>query len=147
VRDTEIIEPIMTKGKQTARKSTGGKLTPYILDVAARHLKANTPKKVGTSDKKKKVGNKPGNAIGIDLYITDPDHIIAWDTILTENGTAIPDGCFQCRKSIKSVVIPEGVKNISNTAFAGCENLVSVRLPGTIERIGQMAFFDCPELK
>ena len=146
MRDTEIIEPIIMKTKQTARKSTGGKLTPYCLGFAARHLKAKTPKKVDTSDKKK-VWKKPGNAIGIDLYITDPDHIIAWDTVLTENGTVIPNGCFQCSKSITSVKIPDGVTNISNFAFAGCENLVSVRLPGTIESIGQMAFFDCAKLK
>jgi hypothetical protein len=44
------------------------------------------------------------------------------------------------------LVIPEGVKEIRDSAFSGCKNLTSVTIPASIERIGDYAFSGCPEL-
>ncbi|MBQ4198397.1 MAG: leucine-rich repeat protein, partial [Kiritimatiellae bacterium] len=48
---------------------------------------------------------------------------------------------------LKSVVIPEGVTNVSNNAFYYCSNLESVTLPGTLQNIGVNAFCYCHALR
>ena len=47
---------------------------------------------------------------------------------------------------LTSVVIPEGVIYIDEYAFSGCESLVSVSLPSTMETIGSAAFNNCTAL-
>ena len=64
-------------------------------------------------------------------------------------------GCFgassvpwaPCRKSIRNVVIKEGVTSINNFAFLGCINLKSVSIPSSVFRIGQGAFELCTSLE
>ena len=43
--------------------------------------------------------------------------------------------------------IPEGIKEIGVGAFRGCENLMSVSFPSTLEFIHDNAFRDCKQLK
>ena len=45
--------------------------------------------------------------------------------------------------SITSVVIPEGVTVIGNSAFSSCYSLTSVTLPSTLKEIGASAFYHC----
>lgn len=50
-------------------------------------------------------------------------------------------------KGIKgNVVIPNGVKKISEGAFAGCIELESVAIPASISKIEDLAFAVCPKL-
>ena len=42
--------------------------------------------------------------------------------------------------------IPEGVKILDDSAFAGCLKLTGVTIPGSLETIGQMAFENCDGL-
>jgi putative transposon-encoded protein len=42
-----------------------------------------------------------------------------------------------------SVVIPEGVTIIGNSAFFGCSKLTDVVIPDSVTDIGNSAFFDC----
>jgi hypothetical protein len=49
----------------------------------------------------------------------------------------IIDGAYE---NIKSVVIPEGVHVIGQSAFKDCKNLTSITLPNSIEIIGSWAF-------
>ena len=48
--------------------------------------------------------------------------------------------------NITSMKIPEGVKEISESAFQGCTKLKSAKIPESIEKIGSMAFRGCSEL-
>ena len=48
---------------------------------------------------------------------------------------------------VKSVVIPEGVTEIGNGAFYGCENLVNVKIPKSVTLIGANAFNGCSNIK
>lgn len=54
-------------------------------------------------------------------------------------------------KSYKSyfsyVVVNDGCTNISQNAFYGCNNIVSVDLPDTVETIGDSAFYGCTSIK
>ena len=43
--------------------------------------------------------------------------------------------------------IPEGVKEIENSAFEGCTSLISINIPYSVEKIGSRAFKDCTSIK
>lgn len=49
-------------------------------------------------------------------------------------------------EGINAVVIEEGVTGIADGAFIGCENLVDVSLPASLELIGARAFANCTRL-
>ena len=53
------------------------------------------------------------------------------------------DLIFGCKNSI----VPEGVKTIHKKAFENCNQLISLDLPKTLERIGDNAFYKCNRLK
>lgn len=46
-------------------------------------------------------------------------------------------------KSIQALIYPNGITTIEDYAFANCHNLVSVRLPDTVTRIGEGCFHSC----
>ena len=66
-----------------------------------------------------------------------------WEELKTEFGVtdnSIPDSAF-IEKTIQSIVIPEGVNEIGNYAFAGCDSLTTVKYLGTSAPfIGSSAF-------
>ena len=51
------------------------------------------------------------------------------------------------RKAIKTVVVPEGVTEIGEEAFRGCESIETIKLPDTIKKISEFAFARCSKLK
>lgn len=50
-------------------------------------------------------------------------------------------------KTLVTLIIAEGVRNIPPYAFDGCTRLSAVNLPSTVETIGHFAFADCASLK
>ena len=61
--------------------------------------------------------------------------------------TTIGDGCFFDCKCIKTVLIPNSIKEIGVQAFAMCKDLIEIELPDSITNIGKCAFRDCTGLK
>ena len=61
--------------------------------------------------------------------------------------TCLPEELFANRDDIVEVVLPEGVKVISNNAFENCQRLEKVEFPSTLERIESEAFLNCFNLK
>ncbi len=53
---------------------------------------------------------------------------------------------FIGENTIKKIVIPEGVKEIQDYAFAGLTGLEEVVLPSTLNKIGTHAFYGCEKL-
>ncbi len=49
-------------------------------------------------------------------------------------------------KEITTAIVEEGVINLAEFAFYGCENLTSVSLPNTLTNIASAAFFGCRSL-
>ena len=51
--------------------------------------------------------------------------------------------CFEGCKSLTSVTLPSGVKNVSIYTFRDCESLRSINLPSDLKYIGMYAFEGC----
>lgn len=68
---------------------------------------------------------------------------------LTLTGTGdIPDNPWHpLRHLITSIEISEGITGINDSIFAGCQNVVSVKLPSTLHSIGMGAFAGCTALE
>ncbi|WP_124098152.1 leucine-rich repeat domain-containing protein [Ruminococcus sp. Marseille-P6503] len=60
---------------------------------------------------------------------------------------AIAHGAFYGCKSLKSVILPDGVRDICFDAFYGCSGLESIRIPESVTYIGNRAFCGCTSLK
>ncbi len=54
---------------------------------------------------------------------------------------------YPCGKEETSYTIPDGVVNITATAFAYCKNLQDITIPSTVRIIGQSAFMYCISLE
>ena len=65
------------------------------------------------------------------------------DITLPSTLTFIDKHSFLFCRNLKSVVIPEGVTEISYGAFDTCESLTSVKFPSTLKTIGDWAFLSC----
>lgn len=53
---------------------------------------------------------------------------------------------FAQSKSLKHIVLPEGLENIGDGMFDQCVNLESLRLPNSLKHIGENAFRQCSSL-
>jgi hypothetical protein len=70
------------------------------------------------------------------------DMISNWPTSKVKR---IPNNAFRDSDLSKALVIPDGITEIGNYAFAGTQ-ITSVILPGSVTRIGANAFRDCKQL-
>lgn len=90
----------------------------------------------------------------VSLFFVVKEEFVVEGGVLTEyNGSAskvvIPDnkdittigyGVFMNKTGITEVIVPEGVEKLDRAAFAYCRDLVKIKLPSTIEHIGDYAF-------
>ena len=60
--------------------------------------------------------------------------------------TVIGEGLFKANRTMTSVIIPEGITKIENSAFENCL-LTSVKLPTTLTKLGANAFYNCAKLE
>ena len=67
--------------------------------------------------------------------------------VVSTYSSNIVQGCFsQCKNVSSSIIIPDGVTNVSSGAFAGCIRLPQVTLPASLKSIGSGAFEACQNL-
>ncbi len=70
--------------------------------------------------------------------------------VLTISGTGQMydhfDGSYDVPRSIKSVIIEDGVTKIGVNAFGGCTSLTSVTIPNSVYSIDEKAFYHCSSL-
>ena len=65
---------------------------------------------------------------------------------LPKNLGSIKEGLFQ-QTGITSIEIPETVTDIDSFAFAYCQGLKTVTIPGKVERVDQLTFLGCGNLR
>ena len=71
------------------------------------------------------------------------------ETFFTKKVKKISKGIFKDCKNLKKVDVEPGnsLEEISQWAFAGCEQLISISIPKTVTIIGDAAFSQCSSLK
>ena len=70
----------------------------------------------------------------------------AGSIIIPEGITTILDSAFEGCEWLITMTIPEGVKEIGNYAFKNCTNLTTITIPKSIQSFGEMAFRNCENL-
>ncbi len=99
-------------------------------------------------------------AQGLEYYIYDNEDaytVTGIGTCLDENLTIYPEhngkpvirigwSAFRNCNNLRSVLIPDSVKEIHNFAFQGCSQLEKIELPATIIEVGEYVFDGCESL-
>lgn len=80
------------------------------------------------------------------LIICTPDGQREVVTVANET-TTIDAYAFVEKKEIKQIILPQGLIEILNGAFYGCEGLQGVNIPSSVIEIGKEAFALCSSLK
>jgi len=73
------------------------------------------------------------------------------DVVIPEGVTLLGYSCFgslefERDSMLESVIIPDSVEEINNSAFNNCKKLKNVIIPTGVSRIGDTAFADCTQL-
>lgn len=72
---------------------------------------------------------------------------VGGDVVIPDGVTEIGEDAFAECSDLASVVIPEDVTSIGVRAFMGCAGLTGIALPDSVTSIGGGAFVDCTGLK
>lgn len=78
----------------------------------------------------------------------DVNNFLPIQITVDDNGTITPSGeNLDDRTAVTSVVLPAGITEVGDAAFAFCSNLERVLMPPTVTKIGMGAFGACTNLK
>lgn len=78
------------------------------------------------------------------LYIDGKE--LAGELVIPEGVNDIADGAFSGCDKLTSVVLPESLERIGNSAFSGCSSLNGINIPESVTSIGDHAFEGCGAL-
>jgi len=82
-------------------------------------------------------------ASGAALYLNGT---LVTDLVIPDGITEIQEDLFSGCNSIVSVTIPDGVTSIGDSAFSGCDALATVAISDSVTSIGDYAFHYCSNL-
>ena len=66
--------------------------------------------------------------------------------VIPDYVTSIGDSALKCCESLRSIVIPDSVTSIGESAFRDCSSLTDIAIPDSVTSIGDRAFFGCSSL-
>ena len=78
------------------------------------------------------------------LYINDK---LITTLVIPESVTSISESAFSGWTGLTSITIPNSVTSIGKSAFSGCIGLTSITIPNSVTTIGSHAFYGCTGLK
>lgn len=74
-------------------------------------------------------------------------HGFAASVVIPDSVKVIGDSAFKGNKTLESVVIPNSVTSIGANAFSGCEALTRVSMSGSVTELGESVFRGCYALE
>lgn len=89
---------------------------------------------------------KDGAILGLNANAPSISTLCIPKTINGKKVRTIADGAFRSRPDITTLIVPNGVTNIGNAAFADCSLLSLMYLPETLTALAANAFDNCPAL-
>lgn len=69
------------------------------------------------------------------------------ETAITRIDSTLLNPGFKGCETLVAVVLPETLQEIGDEAFSGCLNLKAVEIPDAVESIGEYAFYNCRSLE
>jgi len=132
--DTEPVSPNVTTAIQT---------DSYSGDTVTTNTTQNEQTTDGFSF-------EPDTELGgwyISGYSGNADEVIIPSTFENQPVVRIGQDVFRNNRNMQSVIIPDSIKQIDNSAFYGCSSLTSVTIPSSVLSIGEMAFMFCSSLQ
>ena len=120
--------------------------------------KINIPKSVRTIDQEAFCNCQSLKSITIPTFVEtigycafEGCHALVSLTFESESGTRsleiIDSGAFNNCSSLKTLVLPQGLRSLGNSAFSNCSSLTTVTLPDELEFIDGAVFSGCTSLK
>ena len=91
--------------------------------------------------------NNAGNAVALKKYKGKDAHVIVPEKLGGYPVEVILDSAFANNSTLKSVVLPDGLKIIDKFSFSECPNLQTVIIPDSVSGIATGAFNVCGKLK
>ena len=74
------------------------------------------------------------------------DFVALETVVLPEGVTEIAEGAFAYCYNLKNVTLPRSLRKIGDNAFISCKTLMQIVLPENLEVIGDKAFYECDAL-
>ncbi|MBQ3565646.1 MAG: leucine-rich repeat domain-containing protein [Oscillospiraceae bacterium] len=86
------------------------------------------------------------NLVIVNGFLQDGKNFIGENLVIPDGVKYISDYAFQSMDNLKTVTFPDSLKVIEEDCFSYCTNLTSVSFPDTLEQIGDNAFKGCTNL-
>ncbi len=81
------------------------------------------------------------------LLSKDGKIFIAGKAVIPDGVEELSMSAFHGRETLENIIIPESVKVIGASAFSGCVSLKEINVPSSVTKIGEYAFYGCNSLK
>ena len=131
-----VVKPYREKWHERI-KGKGGKTVSGTAQPESAQPVPEGLKYIRAGNKEILITGYAGKAPELDI----PGHIESLPVV------AIGEDAFYKNKTLKKVVLPEGLKSIGRSAFEECYSLESVSLPEGLKSIGGSAFGGCDGLE
>ncbi len=84
--------------------------------------------------------------VKIEKYNGDREDLIVLSELANYPVTIIGSGAFKDNLNLQSIILPNGLKSIENSAFSGCSSLAAVQVPSGVTLIGDDVFASCQSM-
>ena len=141
--ETNVLPSFEEAGKNAPKKTDDG-IIKYVLSDDKTYYTVNgvVDKSVATINIPNTYYNVPVKSIGKEAF----KYCKFISIVIPDNITSIEESAFESCSNLTEIIIPQGIHTVSAHAFAYCSSLENVSLPNNLTNIGEFAFIGCKNL-